>query len=85
MLYGTIGRVCGFAVAALVLAAGTASAQQLCPPNSHAKPVAFAGNLRTAQCFCNAGYRSVGGACVRIASPAARPSADPARMLVQPR
>jgi hypothetical protein len=76
-----------FAVAALVLAAATASAaaQQRCPPNSHSKPVAFVGNLRTAQCFCDAGYRPVGGACARIQSRAARTPSDPAKMLVQPR
>lgn len=59
---------------------------QRCPPNSTAQAVAFPGNLRTAQCFCNPGYESVRGACVRPAPDARRPAPrDPASTLVAPR
>ena len=70
-----------------VLIAGTqgAVAQQRCPPNSHPEAVAFAGNLRTAQCFCDAGFTRVNGVCVRVLRPADRPPPnDPGRVLVAP-
>ena len=71
---------------AVLLIAGTQQAlSQRCPPNSHPEFVAFAGNLRTAQCFCDPGYVRVQGICMRAARPAERalPS-DPARALVVP-
>lgn len=60
---------------------------QRCPPNSHAASVAFAGSLRTAQCFCNFGYRPAGRACVPVVTDPASQSQprDPSRSLVQPR
>jgi hypothetical protein len=68
-----------------LLVAGTQSAlAQRCPPNSHAAAVAIPGNLRTAQCFCNAGYVPVRGACVLMTTPKPPPS-DPSKALVQPR
>src|SRR5215203_5054730 len=33
--------------------------------NAHPVAVAIPGNLRTAQCFCDDGYRRVAGVCVR--------------------
>jgi hypothetical protein len=39
---------------------------QRCPPNSQAAAVAITGNLRTAQCFCNPGFRSVSGVCAPL-------------------
>lgn len=54
---------------AIFLMAGTQSAlPQQCPPNSHPAAVAIPGNLRTAQCFCDAGYENVAGVCVPIAA-----------------
>ena len=71
---------------AVFLIAGThhALAQQ-CPPNSHARAVAFAGSLRSAQCFCNIGYRPVSGVCVPIKAQTQPQPNDPSRSLVQPR
>lgn len=55
---------------AVFLIAGSQSAlAQQCPPNSHMRAVATAGNLRTAHCWCNEGYENVAGTCVRVADP----------------
>ena len=69
-----------------VLVAGTQLAMaQRCPPNSHPEAVAIAGNLRTAQCFCNRGFAPVNGLCVPVNRPADRPPPnDPSRSLVAP-
>jgi len=69
-----------------VLIAGTQGAMaQRCPPNSHPEAVAFAGNLRTAQCFCDRGFTRVDGVCVPVRRPADRPPPnDPSRVLVAP-
>lgn len=74
------------AAAVLVVAGIGPALAQRCPPNSTAQAVAFPGNLRTAQCFCNPGYESVRGACVRLAPDARRAAPrDPASTLVAPR
>jgi hypothetical protein len=70
-------------LSAVFLLAGLHNAlAQRCPPNSHPAAVAIPGNLRTAQCFCNAGYVPVRGVCVRAATP--KPPSDPSKALVQP-
>jgi two-component sensor histidine kinase len=51
---------------ALAALASPALAQQRCPPNSQAAAVAIPGNLRTAQCFCNPGFRPVSGVCAPL-------------------
>jgi hypothetical protein len=72
-------------LAGFLIASTQHASAQRCPPNSHPAAVAIPGNLRTAQCFCNAGYRPVGGACVRIVTQTNRPPGDPSKVLVQPR
>ena len=69
-----------------VLIAGTPEAMaQRCPPNSHPEAVAFAGSLRTAQCFCDRGFTRVDGVCVPVQRPADRPPPnDPSRVWVAP-
>ena len=78
-------RLFGLWVAAALLASTPFAWAQRCPPNSHPSAVAFPGNLRTAQCFCNAGYVPVAGACVRAVTETNRPPGDPSKVLVQPR
>jgi hypothetical protein len=71
--------------AVLMIAAIEPASAQRCPPNSHAEAVAFAGNLRSAQCFCDPGFVSVQGLCVRPAQPSQSPPRnDPAQSLVAP-
>jgi hypothetical protein len=71
--------------AVLMIAAAEPASAQRCPPNSHAQAVAIPGNLRTAQCFCDPGFISVNGLCVRPAQPSqSPPPSDPARSLVAP-
>jgi hypothetical protein len=76
----------GWTAVLLVASAPGAPAQQ-CPPNSHAAAVAFPGNLRTAQCFCDPGLASVNGICVRIVNdPGMRPlPAEPGKTFVPPK
>jgi hypothetical protein len=74
------------ALAATVLLIGglqPAPAQgQRCPPNSQAAAVAIPGNLRTAQCFCNPGFRPVSGVCVRLPPGAPdKPPTDPSKIV----
>jgi hypothetical protein len=73
--------------AALMIAANHfASAQQRCPPNSHSEAVPFAGNLRTALCFCDPGFVNLNGACVLRARPPEAPQRnDPARSNAVPK
>jgi hypothetical protein len=40
-----------FCIAAVLIASTQHAMAQRCPPNSHPEAVAFAGSLRTAQCF----------------------------------
>jgi hypothetical protein len=54
----------------LAMSMQAASAQQ-CPPNSHPVVIAIPGNLRTAHCWCNGGYRNISGICTRTQQPAA--------------
>lgn len=78
----------GSFLASAMLVAGVQPAwpQQRCPPNSYAASVAFAGNLRTAQCFCNPGFQPSGRACVPVNDPTAWPQQpEPSKRLVQPR
>ena len=72
-------------IAAILTMHAQSAAAQRCPPNSHPEPVAIPGNLRTAQCFCDAGYTRANGICVRVLRPADRPPPnDPGRVLVAP-
>ncbi len=71
--------------AALTIAAAEPASAQRCPPNSRAQAVAIPGNLRTAQCFCDPGFISVQGLCVRPARPSDAPQAStPAQSIVAP-
>jgi hypothetical protein len=56
-------------VAVLLVASGHAAIAQQCPPNSHPVVIAIPGNLNTAHCWCNDGYRNLGGVCVRTQPP----------------
>jgi hypothetical protein len=73
--------------AVLLAASQQGALAQQCPPNSHPVAVAIPGNLRTAQCFCDAGFTSVRGLCVRIVNePGTRPPpADPRNTFVAPK
>jgi hypothetical protein len=62
------------------LMASTQGALSQCRQNAHPVAVAIPGSLRSAQCFCDAGYDNVAGNCVRAAN--ASPPANPAT--VQP-
>ena len=74
-----------FCIAVLLIAGTPDAMAQRCPPNSHPEAVAFPGNLRTAQCFCDPGFTRVAGVCVRVLRPADRPPPnDPGRVLVAP-
>jgi hypothetical protein len=74
-----------FCTAAVLIAGAPDAMAQRCPPNSHPEAVAFAGSLRTAQCFCDWGFTRVDGMCVPVRRPAGRPPQnDPARVLVAP-
>ena len=71
--------------AVLMIAANEPAFAQRCPPNSHPQAVAIAGNLRTAQCFCDPGFVSVNGLCVWPSRPPKAPQRnDPARSIVAP-
>ena len=61
--------VCCLAV--LLTASFHAAFAQQCPPNSHPVVIAIPGNLNTAHCWCNDGYRNLGGVCVRMQPPPA--------------
>jgi len=78
-------RLSVLCVAVLMIAASAPASAQRCPPNSHPQAVAIPGNLRTAQCFCDPGFISVNGLCVRPAQPSqSSPPSDPQRSLVAP-
>jgi len=49
---------------------------QQCPPNAHPVIIAIPGNLRTAHCWCNGGYRNIAGACWWTGQPPAAPGAQ---------
>ena len=72
--------------ALLAASPAPAMAAQRCPPNSHAAAVAVPGNLRTAQCFCDRGYVSVGGVCLPAAKrpPQRERPTEPGGQLVSP-
>jgi hypothetical protein len=53
-----------------------AAPAQQCPPNAHPVVIAIPGNLRTAHCWCNGGYRNIGGVCMRIGEQPAAPTAQ---------
>jgi len=59
--------ICGLAV--LLTASGHVAIAQQCPPHSHPVVIAIPGNLNTAHCWCNDGYRNLGGVCVRTQPP----------------
>jgi hypothetical protein len=62
--------ICSLAV--LLTASFHAAFAQQCLPNSHPVIIAIPGNLNTAHCWCNDGYRNVGGVCVRMQPPPAQ-------------
>ena len=72
-------RLFVLSAASSMIANATASAQR-CPPNSHPEAVAIPGNLRTAQCFCDPGFISVQGLCVRFARNLNRLMGKPGRV-----
>ena len=74
-----------FSIVAVLIASTQDAMAQRCPPNSHPEAVAFAGSLRTAQCFCDRGFTRVDGVCVPVRRPADRPPPnDPAKVWVAP-
>jgi hypothetical protein len=78
-------NIFAFCVAAVLLAGAPDAMAQRCPPNSHPEAVAFAGSLRTAQCFCDRGFTPVDGICLPVRRPADRPPPnDPAKVWVAP-
>jgi hypothetical protein len=57
--------MCG-SVAILIAAGGQLARAQGCPANSHPVIVFLPTSPRTAHCWCDDGFRNIGGVCTRI-------------------
>jgi hypothetical protein len=62
-------------LAVLLATSSHAAFAAQCPANSHPVVIAIPGNLRTGHCWCDDGYRNLGGVCVRTQLPPVAPGA----------